>query len=458
MKRIVRFLLGLVIVLPLSAAREYHDKLFFKSQPLRVINGVGQFIRARDYVSSDDTASLSNQDSLISITGLYRLSRNEEKIARYFLPQGSLSVGPDDTKYDYNVLDLISYDSDTEDPPAMNGTIKLAPQEKIYGVRISARKTMGLFYVEGDLSCARAEHFLGLGLEDGSDDPVTGDTALSYFQGTVSKTTQAALTGGVLKDPVPGAEYECVEGTLRVGVDYDLEQGSRCGFFGGVHFPVGVPKYKDALFQPIIGNLDHFGLTGGVRMLAILRHGSSHSIGAWGRVQADYFFKDDRERLPGLAIKTTLGDARRTWGVLAPAKRAGELVYTPIANRFSAYDVTVRPGQEVSCSAGLFIDGAHASFDTGYRLWLRGDEDIAGDTWTDSATYTFLRQTTAYKVEPDFDVCRVPAVVTHTLHAGLTLSTPQFPGYLSAGCAYEWVEGNAALENIMAWGSFNFAF
>lgn len=453
-------LMSVAVMAAVCVGRDYSGKTFFKSQPLSLPAG-GCFFDAapEDHVVENQIF----KDFKFDVAVVYRLSRSEEKLGEFFASNESsnkISIGALAAEYDLFNQKIVYYDPTSGyQAPLIRGTFYLRPRETIRALAFSARKWLGKFYCDVAVTCGQAEHEWQLDIKDAVIDPVTGLNAISYFQGAVKTSQQNPLLYATIVDTIPSNGYEVFNCQVTAGVDTEIAGGGRIGLFGHVIIPAASYKYHDELFSPVVGNVGHMAFGIGARSMVTLAQSKKLTVGCFSVARATKFFNKDEKRVPGVQFTTAVGQASDLWGHYVLGKKTTASVYDPMVNLVGPQVLAVVPGPEFSLELGMFCEGASGMFSLGYKAWLRGDEELQLRNQADPAIlYNRVLASGSYGISPDLEMCRVPAVSTHTLSLEGIVYVREGSGSVRCVIGYEWPTGNAALANIVASAGVNIAF
>lgn len=449
-----------LVALGACQARDYAGKTFFRSQPISMIDG-GSFFDAHPEKHIVENEIFKNVR--LEIVGLYRFSKQPEKLGAYFgtsATRNTVSIGALADQYDVFNQKIIFYDPEEGyAAPLLRGTFALRPREIVRGFHASIRKWLGMFYCDVAATCAQIEHAWQIDVTEAVMDPVTGLNALSFLQGGVKTGSQNPLLYGTFQDPIPSNGYEILNCVVAAGADSNVGNGGRIGVFGEYIFPVATQKHHDELFSATVGAVGHMGVGLGVRGILPVIHGKTYTVGFSAVARATKFFHHLEKRLTGVVFETAVGDATSAWGHYTLSKKTTSTLYDPAINLIGPQDVVVKPGPEFALQVGSFIEGKYGMVSFGYKAWFRGDEDIALKEAVVSATrYKRVLATGDYGLKPDLEACRAPAAVSHTFFAEGSVYVDQCSGTMHAGASYEVAIGNAALNNVMATFGLTVAF
>lgn len=337
------------------------------------------------------------QDGHVQVTGFYGESVNRASLGRYFgigNGKNSFQVGSsDDAATDLDGGYLIhdqAHAAALAHPGAstLAGKVTLNPRQTIYGANISYRQSMtgpfaGVFF-QASMPIIQVANNLGLTIENPTD-VVLGIQHYSladYFAGTVNVEAGANAQ-------LPLNKGKMVMGERRATglADISLQLGYKLICNEDTHFdvslrgivPTGNQSTGDYLFEPLVGNNNHFGIGAGIDADATLWHKDGHRLSLQGGAEYTYVLEASEMRMAAIQRRTDDGFKYNQYVAVAapgaPLDLAKQPVLAPAANGL-AQQFSVRPGSQLELLTGLGFHSGGLSVNVGYNLNWREQEQV----------------------------------------------------------------------------------
>jgi hypothetical protein len=335
------------------------------------------------------------QDGHVQVTGFYGESMNRAALGRYFgigNGKNSFQVGSSDdaaTELDggYLIHDQ-AYAAAHAGASTLAGKVTLNPRQTIYGANISYRQSMsgpfaGLFF-QASMPIVQVANNLGLTIENPAGVNLGGAQNYSladYFAGTVNVEAGANAQAGLNKGKM-------VMGERRATglADISLQLGYKLICNEDTHFdvslrgivPTGTQSTGDYLFEPLVGNNNHFGIGAGIDADATLWHKDGHRLSLQGSAQYTYVLEANEMRMAAIQTRTDAGFKYNQYvAVAAPGApvNGSQPVLAPAANGL-AQQFSVRPGSQLELLTGLGFHSGGLSVNVGYNLNWREQEQV----------------------------------------------------------------------------------
>lgn len=492
----------LAAVLAVSAAQVQADNSTNKTFLMPRPDGVDL---PMEYTTFQELINRKDEDKFgasFQVTGFYRGSTNDDELAKYFLINNKDTItlaranAATTVSTVTNDLDLGYIIHKTNGAAAdPSATIHLDPEHTAWGVRIDydqdLSKLLKGLYLKVSLPIVSVENDLGLSVNS-TDANLKADLQ-SFFQGqftgrpdaTPSTNAQAKLT----KAKIAGDQDETGVADIDVTIGYKFL--NKENYFAAIALAFTIPTGNDAegefLFEPIVGNGQHFGLGGDLMAQARVWGDMDHNlkINLWMKYR--YLFESDETR--------TLGIKGRNWGqytLLVPANAAGPAVTLVPAANVTTVNVEVTPGSQFDGILALAYNNGGFCFDLGYNMYFREEESVKLDqsftagafaiaarnlnttniatptpnpivTGIDNVTDGGAAAGTAAILSTntlDTGAAETPSQFTHSIYAGLGYIFKEWdtPLMLGLGSKYEWASKNSAIEQWSIWGKIGVGF
>ena len=351
-----------------------------------------------------------------------------------------------------------------------------------------------LTYVTNDLRMT--EKIITAGGPNG-DDPIVPPAG--YFSNMTQALSQAAYSYGKINGPVSKLGFGDLR--ARIGYVYFNEQHYYLETYAGVTIPLNSRPTNEFLFEPIIGNNNHFGMYSGA------------SVGAriWSRCERSlYWVLDTAGTLLFSNHQLRMLDLQgRSWSRYMPVFLSNTATQmNPGINSFTLpVEVVPDTVRDLNIAFVYKHHGLHAEF--GYHFYGRSAEklkllhDINGingalaiatdvNTQTDEfgvSTYTYQEPGVGNNSKDNASIKRFlqinndqgndgyiykplsnadldltsgahPGVISNVFYAavGSHISNSNYPVYLGIGASYELGDDNTAMNKAMVWGKFDLSF
>jgi len=439
----------------------------------------------------------------LQVVGFYYGSSNDGETGKYFGVHNKSSfvattetagTGASNVKTD---VDLKYFLHDWNDElygktdHASSANISLDPEHDAYGA---------LFNYYQNLDCLLKGLFLKANL------PVVcveNDARLRISNPTLGTATAGTVPAATLKSNLEkffSGDFETTAGENQqvklnhalyrgrqseTGVaDIDLALGykflNKENYYASLALAITIPTGNDAdgvyMFEPIVGNGQHFGLGGNLEGMVRVWGDCDQNIKLHLKVNYRYLFESHEHRT--LGIKKDDGTVR-DWGhyyLLSPttgaAPKTGALV--PAANK-TTLNTDVTPGSQLDGILGFAYNNGGFTFDLGYNLYVREAEDVhlkdtfEKDAWglaartPKTATANVIETGTTAPLTNNslvLAVAETPSQATHAIYGGFgyIFKEWEYPLQLRLGGKYEWPGENSAIEKWTIHGGIGIGF
>ena len=352
------------------------------------------------------TAALE-QGGHVQATAFYGESMNKSAIGQYFgvgNGKNSFKVGSElnanvvaDTTNDLDGGYLIHNQANpTAQAVALAGKITLLPKQTVYGVNLTYRQAFlgacgrNFFFqvsapivqVRNNLGFSVANEIkvnLGAGAEYGLAD---------FFDGKVNVAannvnTQTGLTKGKM---VARSLYATGLADLNLQLGYKMvckDDRHADVYLRGI-VPTGNKSTGEYLFEPLVGNNNHYGLGLGLDADMTLWHEADKGrLSLQGSAAYTYLFESTETRMPGINRRRDDSFKYNQYGLIG---KPGDVSVAPATNVLTQ-DFRVRPGSQLELMTGLsFHSQGGVSVNVGYNMNWREAEGVyrkANDVFTD---------------------------------------------------------------------------
>jgi hypothetical protein len=388
-------------------------------------------------------------------------------------------------------------------------SIKLEPKLEAYGLRMDyyqdlGKALTGLYFkvscpiVQVETNMNLDETITATGFFATPSDSGT-DAVKKYFNGTYGEGVPA-VTGQLQKNSQRRLQYAKMGGkhSESAVADIDLVLGQK--FFDkeryyvalnlGLTIPVGNTPDARWVFEPVVGNGNHWAFGGGLDFSWKFWEKKNRNLKLTGVANYRYLF--DATEVRTLGLKKDDGTPVN-WGQYRLAARVGDEFATPTANILSK-DVTVKPGSQLDAMLYLTYNNGNWTADLGYNFFYKESENVdlkahdfeaddyailhtayvgttavaATDFATEASATTDTDATTGgsssdcyylNRDHVDTRAAETPSMDTHKIFGSLGYNWKEweYPLMLGIGGGYEFA-GNDGVENWQVYGKIGMKF
>ena len=399
MKKLLKGLL--VAVLAVSSVHATTNKTFLmpRSQGVNL---------AMEYTTYNELIQHKNGDFFgahFQVVPFYSESSDSDDIGKYFgINDKSLITIDHLTANAATDLNYLWMFHDTAPDAATTGKINFDPDLQAYGARIDyyqdLEKILDGLYLKISLPIVHVDNNMNITASDklgffAEAGPPVGSTAIeSYFNGTYSvasiaaagDNTQAALEYAKMG----GSHSETSVADIDVVLGYKVleEEDYYLALNLGLTIPVGNDPDGRWVFEPVVGNGNHWGFGGGLDGCYKLWEDGDQNIKLTAVANYRYLFESSEMRTLGLKLAD---GTRIDWGQYRYAGRVGQQEVIPTANILTK-DVDVEPGSQLDAIIYFTYNNGGWSFDLGYNFFYKCSEDIdlKGTDFATAAYYVIM--------------------------------------------------------------------
>ena len=426
------------------------------------------------------------------------VSRNTDRLARYFLPNGKCSIriandkAPNAALRDVNAVHL---NIDHEDH-AFESIVSFNPKETIFGFGILYRQWFSRssdknIWYEISFPILHVEHDLGLKENIISSGNIVIPTRVANASWAFSQETWKF--GKIYpKKKISTVGVSDIE--LKFGWEAFHSDCCHAETFLGFVLPTGTRPNGFYLYEPILGNNHHWGFITGSTLAIRAWERDDHEITCILGFNRDYLFAAKEMRSFDL-IGKPWGRYLEVYADEASAQKAyknqGDVTAgdrgDPGINTFTRC-VNVTPGYIVTFNTGYLYSYHELQIEIGYNFFTRPKEKIDCIGWLKEelsgpalvgaqgggktsrartisqnfeASDQPIRSYQALSIRDlDINSAAHPAVHSHTFYSqvGYQWTQQEYPLLLNAGLSYEFGSNNAALSRLLGWGKVELMF
>jgi hypothetical protein len=366
-------------------------------------------------------------------------------------------------------------------------TLSLDPEQHAWGVRLdyyqNLDKLLKGLYFKVALPIVHVENDMELGVKATAADDVTA--IRNYFKGAgdIAQTNsvgQKALTYAKIdgqRDRTGVADIDLV-----LGYKFLNKENYHVALNLGLTIPTGNESEGEFVFEPMIGNGDHFGFGGGLDASARIWGDDCHNLKINVVANYRYLFENDEKRTLGIKGVTGVnGDWSQYYllgKIATPAVKNLDTNFIPAAN-ITTQNVDVTPGSQLDAIFALAYNNGGFCVDLGYNLFWKEAEDIeiksdpfnsqygivnlnlvpnddAGDDFTAAKTVGGALT----KANLDKSVAETPSQVSHKIYGSLGYIFREWECPVMFGLmgGYEFAGENSALEKWEIGGKIGVGF
>ena len=438
--------------------------------------------------------------SNFQVTGFYQASNDKEGLGKFFgmnhhdeMLLGHLAGEVSDTGHyttlpgadlDFSYMFNLFFRTRAD---MREITVTLAPKSESYGAVINYHHNLekvakGLYFsfnmpivnIKNDMHMTTVSDHpaLKFGMENyfkGNFIAFLNDYMGNYYDYTnYEELTRAKISGAHSKTGVADIE-------LKLGYNFLEKENYHLGLNIGATFPTGNKHKSYYVFDPIVGNGQHWALGAGLEGAYRVWENDEQNIKIGMAVDYRYLFENTQWRTPGL--KTNAGVLRQ-WGQYHLLGQNRYYWASPAANIITQKcDVT--PGSQIEGLANFAYNDGGFTFDLGYNIFWRGREEVRSKETLATETYGVVvptydpedyafsddyidEQDGAYLTQAnlDFHHAETPAILTHKVYTGLGYSFKEWktPLMMGLGGSYEFAGENSAPDMWSVYGKLGVAF
>jgi hypothetical protein len=365
-------------------------------------------------------------------------------------------------------------------------TLSLDPEQHAWGVRLdyyqNLDKLLKGLYFKVALPIVHVENDMELGVKATAADDVTA--IRNYFKGAgdIAKTAnvgQKALTNAKIdgqRDRTGVADIDLV-----LGYKFLNKENYHVALNLGLTIPTGNESEGEFVFEPMIGNGDHFGFGGGLDASARVWGDDCHNLKINVVANYRFLFENDEKRTLGIkGVTGVAGDWSQYYllgKVVSPtAAKINVTDFIPAAN-ITTQNVDVTPGSQLDAIFALAYNNGGFTADLGYNLFWKDEEDIDVKSDPFNSQYVIVKTDVApnnggdftaangiggvlTKANLDKSVAETPSQVTHKIYGSLGYIFREWECPVMFGLmgGYEFAGENSALEKWEIGGKIGVGF
>jgi hypothetical protein len=371
-------LLLVILITPINIF-SYHNKTFFMPRPIQQ-DILFQKISAYDFIKK--IYKNKNTDGLkILGTTFYKESTSSTDLASYFFPEGKteLSVfGPDiEGTPDISSTWLTITDENENFLKTFSSKIKIRPKQKSFGLNLQLFKTFNkiskqfsisatlpFIQVQTDLNFEEYEKSTNL-------EKLPEDRQYKNASANAQRAfNNPLLTHGKMKN---GVQKLAGLSDIKLSMQslLKINQIINANVYGFGIIPTGYHPKVEYLFEPIIGNGQHFSLGAGTNLdVKIWKHKSKNLVLSGG-AEYQYLFESTNKRIFDLKNNGSFSrylDIRRN-------QPGGLFEITDLVN-ISTLNCKVTPRSTLNSFISINYKNKNYHLNLGYNFWWRDSEKL----------------------------------------------------------------------------------
>ena len=375
--------------------------------------------------------------------------------------------------------------------------VKLEPEQTAWGVRIDyyqdLEKLLKGLYLKVALPIVNVDNDVNFRVITGTDGaPATAANLRTFFNGTLAEAGIATGDGQLrlTHAKFTGSHSETSVADIDVVLGYKFldKEKYHMSINLGLTIPVGTDPDGVYVFEPVVGNGDHWAFGAGLDFGAKLWEDGDQNIKFTTALNYRYLFEGTENRTLGIkngsevAIGNTAAGATLPWGqyyLLGDRAIAWNTqMFMPAANVLTR-GVDVEPGSQLDWILAFAYNNGGFSIDLGYNLFWKEHEDVDLKGWDENKwCVANVGQDGNAGVAPanpgangnlfnltraniDVAVAETPSYLTHKIYGGLgyIFKEWKYPLMLGMGAHYEFAGDNdQEVENWGLWGKIGVAF
>ncbi len=321
----------------------------------------------------------------VTATAFFGESLNKSELGQYFgvgTGKNSFRIGasgPVAAPLATTDLDggFLVHDNLHPEASTLGGIVTFNPKQTVVGAKLAYRQAFsGPFdkmFVEVGAPFVQVKNTMGMSVAQGTNG-LGGFSVEDFFAGKVQVNggadAQDALTNGkiVKENTVNGVA------DLDVTLGYEMvnSEDTHVDLYAKSVIPTGNKSKAEFLWEPLVGNNDHFGLGVGVDGDITLWRDPRGRLMMHGDVNYAYFFENTEKRMAGITRRT---EGAVKFNQYALVGKIGDQKLAPAANVL-AQDYRVRPGSQVEATTGLSFHSDHVYVNVGYNMNWKEEESV----------------------------------------------------------------------------------
>ncbi len=452
----------------------------------------------------NEVANRTSEDQFggnFQATVFYNATADEHETGEYFGIKGKSSFNlqyGQQTPVDLNAGFIIHHagratNTDANTANADYATISLDPEQAAWGVRLdyyqNLDKLLKGLYFKIALPIVHVENDMELGVKGLASASAAADVAdiKNYFKGNLERAVntanvnQAKLTNAKIdgqRDRTGVADIDLV-----LGYKFLNKENYHVALNLGLTIPTGNESEGEFVFEPMIGNGDHFGFGGGLDASARVWGDDCHNLKINVVANYRYLFENDEKRTLGIKDVTGYTNDWSQYTLLAkstPAANIRTLQFIPAAN-ITTQNVDVTPGSQLDAIFALAYNNGGFCADLGYNLFWKDEEEVEIKSDPFGGNYSIVNPTLDPTTNGNFaptngahaiggaaltsknldkSVAETPSQVTHKIYGSLGYIFREWECPVMFGLmgGYEFAGENSALEKWEIGGKIGVGF
>jgi len=432
MNKILKGLLLTALTVSAAQLQAETNKTFMMPRPVGV-NLAMEYTTWNELVHRKDNNKFGAN---FQVTGFYQASTNADRVGRYFGINDKSTINLNYEAKRPGTINPVGGDVTLPGTPCTASTVtcdmdlgyilhdaigvlqgqsvilNFDPKQKAYGARFDyyqdLEKIVKGLYLTVALPVVHVENDMGLSIDCApACNPCSGTVTtpnaalnqrvINYFKGCTDVSLDQINNKQVplAKAKIDGRRGKTGVADIDVKLGYNFldKENYHLGLNLGVTFPTGNEAKGNYVFEPIVGNGQHWGLGFGLDSLFRIWNNEDSDLKFAVIFNYRYLFKNDECRTLGINGATTAstnpcapcGDDDDC----APALNWGQYrllgdntittvpyALTPAAN-ITTLNVNVTPGSQFDGIAALTYNNSGWSLDLGYNLYLRAREKVS---------------------------------------------------------------------------------
>jgi hypothetical protein len=479
---------------------DYIGQTFFSEKPLWYWASPLKLTNFRDGLDLDTKA----EQKSLQIVGYFSKTNSPERIAAYFSPidkRQLVSTNLGSTSYYKRENDIVAayfkvLSNNIEDvlTSDFKSIINFCPERQVQGLGLNFRYRFNdCYWFDCSLPIESVKTSMGLSerVITPLQSPVLDQVqALPKSEGYTENMTEA-LSNPLMRYQKIDNRWHKKTGIadieIVIGRDWNsMECGQLRSFFGAV-IPTGNKPNGVYLYEPIVGNNHHWGVTWGAEGIFKSWCLSFADLFVVYDIQSKFLFQNQQRRGVDLIGKPW---GRYVW--VEDQSSSQEIDFG--ANRLTLC-LNVTPRYQMIINTGVLLKGDCWTFEIGYNFFARAGEEVClANKWVENigyvdiekylegeyktASYSIIQAATGNGISVDIDedenpifvpikACDLnllsaahPGMQSQTIYAALEYKTAgKYLDFLSTiGSSYEFNSHNNAPERWTVWGKLGFLF
>lgn len=390
----------------LTAADTNTNHTYFAARP-QGVNMAMEMPTWFGHISRKDTTFGGS----LQATGFYQHSTNGKDLAKFLMFDGrdSLRIHGANAASAHADAQVHPFNFNLATGPANHdSTISLNPEQEVYGTRLDYHQELD--HLLNGLYLSVSAPIVHVTNKPNLKENVAQESAHNGPH-TVAQTLRGDRLTSDWSEPF---RYGKINGSqsvtgladvdARLGFNFIQKRRVRAGLELGVTIPTGNKVTGEYLFEPVVGNANHWGLGAGLNTLvAVWEDAKQRDHNVCLAVQANYryLFKDTERRT--LELKGQKWARYIRMRQVDPTDETRVLANSLPGVNALTRNLNVTPGSQVEGLATLSYHRNRWTFNAGYNVWWKEKEQVSlKGKWEDAGRFGLASSTNGFNAGGEF--------------------------------------------------------